>query len=851
MPHSHRIVEVTRPFPNRYRNASGAGARVRFPTLSPLSSGVRLACGAIASLLLLPALVHAQPAALDAAGIDWVSLDDLTPEQRATLDPACCGAYSEPELPAVEGAADSVALAYDRLEASKEGVATLDGNVEILQQGLLITGDHAVYDRNALTANVEGNVRLRQRGLLLTGTSAAVDQDAGTSEIRDASYVLHEIAARGTANVIVYTDNNGIVTIDNGVFTRCEPGDNAWQIEGSTIELDRPAGRGTARNVTLRVKDVPVLYLPWVSFPINDQRMSGFLAPVVGSTRDGGFDLATPYYFNLAPNYDATFTPRLQTDRGLMLGLELRHRGFNTQQLLDMQYLPSDNQYDAALANVPASDSPPVVDRWLLNYDFQGVLGRGWTALADYQAVSDNDYFQDFGGYDSGYGNGLSSTTRSYLHRTARVDYRDSVWAFTAATEDFQIIDPSVMPISAPYRTLPRVNLDANWFSTAGLEYGFDSEFVVFDRNLNRNRFTATDIANGALVTGSRLAVTPQISLPLSNAGAFLTPALKYKYASWNLDDQARGKDANPSRGVVVGSVDSGLVFERAVTLRDTTYQQTLEPRAYYLYSEYEDQGDIPLFDTSDLTFGFNQLFRDDRFSGRDRVGDTSQLTVAMTSRLYDARGREQVRASLGQIRYFRDRRVTLFNAPGVAELRSGSAVAGEFSYRLSDNWRFGTYVEWDTRDNEFDVENYQFQYQSDVDRIINFGYRYRDGVYDNRAFPGTPGLDRTINQTDISGIWPLNESWSVLGRWNYDHANKRNLETIAGVEYDNCCWTVRVLARKWIDNDALYYGGIEDDNTGVFVQFELKGLGSLLGGNVAGILNNGITGYRERDYVP
>jgi LPS-assembly protein len=531
----------------------------------------------------------------------------------------------------------------------------------------------------------------------------------------------------------------------------------------------------------------------------------------------------------------------------MMLGLEARHRGFRTQQVLNMQYLPNDGLYDPALAANPASDSPPVPDRWLLGYDFQAVMGRGWSAGADYTSISDNDYFQDFGGLDgTGFGNGLSSTTQSYLYRTARVDYRDSIWNFSAATEDFQLIDPTVAPGFRPYRMLPRVNLDANWFAASGLEYGFDSEYVNFDRDLNPNRFTPAQIADGVLVTGSRLAVTPQVSLPLSNAGAFLTPTLKYKYAAWDLEDQRAGTEASPSRGVGVGSLDGGLIFERALTLRETAYQQTLEPRLFYLYSEYEDQSELPVFDSSDLTFGFNQLFRDDRFSGRDRVGDTNQLTLAVTTRLYDARGREQVRASLGQIRYFRDRRVTLSTSPGARELRSGSAVAGEFSYRLSTNWRFGTYLEWDTRDNAFEVENYQFQYQSDVDRILNLGYRYRDDT----ASLSTPGLDRTINQTDLSGIWPLNDTWALIGRWNYDHANKRNLETIAGVEYDNCCWTMRVLARKWIDNDALYFGGFEDDNTGVFVQFELKGLGSLLGGNVAGILNNGITGYRERDYV-
>ncbi|HEY0960851.1 MAG TPA: LPS-assembly protein LptD [Pseudomonadales bacterium] len=814
---------------------------------APRRIRVRPAHATFASLplLLLPVLAQAQ--ARDAAEIDWVPLDALTPEQRATMDESCCGRYVEPPLPALTGAPDEVVLDAEDFGANADGIVTLDGNVAVRQGDAVIGADHAVYDNNNRTVELQDNILIRQPGMLMTGTTATVDQNAGISEISNASYLLHDTAARGTASVIIYRDANGVVTIDNGVFTRCEPGDDAWAITGDTIELDRPSGRGTATNVTLRIKDVPVLYTPYISFPIDDRRMTGFLAPVLGSTRDGGFDMATPYYLNLAPNYDATLTPRLQTERGVMLGAQLRHRGVSTGQVLDMQYLPDDDLYDPLLAAIAASDSPPVPDRWLVNYDFQGVFSRGWSALVDYAAVSDRDYFQDFGGLDgTGFGNGLSSTTQSYLHRSARVDYRDAVWNFTASTEDFQIIDPAVPRLSAPYRTLPRLNLDGNWFADSGLEYGFDSEYVIFDRNINRNRIGAADIARGALVTGSRLAVTPQVSLPLSTSGAFLTPTLKYKYATWNLDDQRAGTGSSPSRGVGVATLDSGLIFERALTLRGNSYQQTLEPRLFYLYSEYENQDDIPVFDSSELTFAFSQLFRDDRFSGRDRVGDANQLTLAVTSRLYDPRGRELARASIGQIRHFEDRRVTLFNAPGQPQLRSGSAIAGEFNYRLSDNWRFGSYFEWDSHDNELQVGNYQFQYQRDVDRIINFGYRYRDDT----AHLSSPGFDRTINQTDISGIWPLNARWSVIGRWNYDHENERNLETIAGVEYDNCCWTVRVIARQWIDNDALYFAGVEDDNTGVFVQFELKGLGSLLSGNVAGILNNGITGYREREYV-
>jgi LPS-assembly protein len=324
-----------------------------------------------------------------------------------------------------------------------------------------------------------------------------------------------------------------------------------------------------------------------------------------------------------------------------------------------------------------------------------------------------------------------------------------------------------------------------------------------------------------------------------------VTPTIKYKYAIWTLQDQAVGATSAPDRGIVSASLDSGLIFERDLKLFDQDLLQTLEPRLFYLYNEFEDQSDIPLFDTSDLTFSFNQLFRDDRFSGKDRVGDADQLTLAVTSRIYDTAGQEKARASLGQIRYFADRRVTLFNPPGTVERQSGSAVAGELGLQLADNWRASSYAEWNTSTNELDVANVQFQYQSDAKQLLNVGYRYRD--MPNFFTPG--GLDRTIDQSDVSAVWPVSGEWALIGRWNYDHANKRNLEALLGVEYTNCCYTVRVLARQWLDNEALFYG-LDDDNTGVFVQFELKGLGSLLGGNVRGILNNGISGYREREYA-
>jgi LPS-assembly protein len=788
----------------------------------------------------------AQPAE-DAATIDWVPKEQLTEEQRATLAPVCCGLYIAPTFPEAEALEPGATiLRGPAIGASDDGVVDVYNNIQVFQQGSVIQAGSGRYDRNSQIFSLEENIRIRRPGMLLTGSQASVDRNNGRSEISDASYVLHETAARGTAAVIVYTDADGIITIDNGVFTRCEPGDNSWAIEGSEITLDRDAGRGTARNVKLRVGNVPVVYMPWVSFPINDERATGFLAPVIGSTRDGGFDIATPYYLNLAPNYDATITPRIQFNRGVMLGVEGRHRGQRSEQKVEFTYLPNDQLYDSTLLRSPGYDGPPTPDRWWLDYDYRASLARGWSASVDYSVVSDEDYFQDFGN------NGFNLTTQSYLYRDARLNYRGRHWDFQAATQGYQIIDPTVQPLSEPYRMLPRLNLDGEYLLGSNLELGLDTEYVAFDRGLSGGDLTQAQInagalVNGTLVTGQRLSLTPSLSLPWSNAWSFVTPTLKYKYAQWQLQDQAVGTPDNPSRGIATASLDSGLYFERDIDFFGKGYQQTLEPRLYYLYSEYEDQSQIPLFDSSELTFSFNQLFRDDRFSGHDRVGDANQLTLALTSRLYDAAGREKARASVGQIQYFEDRRVTLDRTPEslVSGDQPSSSLVGEASVQLNDAWQARSYIEYNHHDKKLVVGNFLFQYQSDINHILNLGYRFRDlpnPIADN-------GLDRRIKQTDVSGVWPLNDRWGLIGRWNYDIGNKRNLETIAGVQYSNCCWNVRLIARQWIDNDALFYG-VDRNNSGVFVQFELKGLGSVLGGNVSGILNNGIIGYRDREYV-
>jgi len=778
--------------------------------------------------------VIAQPAMVQqASDIDWVSSEDLSPQQRALMQNNCCGRYVEPELPPVDG----TGLSADVLEAQEGSVVTLEGDIEIRAEKLLLNADSGLYDLESGNATLEGNIQIRQPGMLLIGSDADVENGGEISRVNNASYLLHDDNVRGTAEVIVYTDADGIITIDNGRYTRCEPGNNSWVMEGETITLNQQSGRGLAKNVILRLGNVPVFYLPAISFPINDNRATGFLASTIGSTRNGGIDISTPYYLNLAQHYDATLYPRLMTDRGVLFGFEGRYRSRRSLNVLQMNYLPDDDLFNSAELLLPDPESPPVADRWQLSYDHQSRLSQNWSALVDYSAVSDEDYFQDLGD------TGLDTTTRSYLTRQGGVRYLDDNWRVRVQALNYQVIDPTIPDSREPYQRLPRVDLRGTFDNQLGFEYGLNAEYVNFDRDLDPNDLSASQLASGALVTGQRLTVEPEITFPWSSPGAFLTTTFKYRYASYQLDDPSGVFLDDPTRGIFSGSLDSGLIFDRELELDIGQMTQTLEPRLFYLYNEFEDQSDIPVFDSSNMTFGFNQLFRENRFSGKDRIGDANQLTLALTTRFLNQGGREKASASIGQIHHFEDRRVTLSNRIGNDQRTNSSAIASEFSFQFSDNWRINSYLEWDSEDNNLDVGNFQFRYQSDINQILNFSYRFRDS-----SNPITSsGFDRRIKQTDISAVWPVAENWGLIARRNYDHSNSRTLEAIAGFEYNNCCYSVRMIARKWIDNDALFFGNVED-STGVFLQFELKGLGSVLGGNVTGILNNGINGYRNRE---
>jgi LPS-assembly protein len=785
--------------------------------------------------------------------LDWIPRAQLNPEQLASLPLNCCGAFVDPNLLGKEPGQDPAAAPIEFRAASgmqqvSQSLITISGDVEVQQGYRTIKNDNATtINRAENTVVMEGNVEFREPGILILGDSAVIDTDNSSNEIASAQYVIHDFGAHGTAANMIYSSDSGVVIIENGEFSRCEPENSFWKLSAQRIVLDQNENRGYAKAVSLRIHDFPVFYYPFtMPFPLNDAPSSGFLPPSVGSTRTGGLDVEIPYYLKLAPNYDATLSPRLLSDRGVMFNGEARYLSTSTENTVSLSYLAGDDQFDEATAEILGSGSPTVADRWFVGYQHQGVFGQNWSTFVDYNAVSDDDYFFDLGA------NGLNVFSRSNLNRQGSLNFNSDYLRAGINLQRIQIIDPfaNAVSINTPYDRLPQIQFESGTFLPAGFRIGIRGEATAFDRNLDDASLSLTQLNNGALVTGQRVNLEPEVNWSVETPGWFLRANGKYKFAQYRLDNQALNTPEDPGFGIGIVNADAGLIFERSFGNGART--QTLEPRVYYLYSEFEDQSTLPLFDTSELNFSFNQLFRDDRFTGGDRVGDADQLTAALTTRILDAKGKEQLRASIGQITYFEDRQVSLVNPlinfiPRYSPTADTSAFVGEFAITLGANWQLNTDVQWNEDRQDVDEGSFQLRYQRDSNHLFNLSYRFRSLVNTPTfALPG--GIDPRIKQTDFSGVWPLTANWKVLGRWNFDHSNSRVLERFAGVEWSNCCAIIRVIGREWVDVDELFVPNIEP-NQGIFVQVTLNGLGNLTGGGLSNLLSDGIWGFRDTQY--
>lgn len=683
------------------------------------------------------------------------------------------------------------------------GTSVFTGKVDVRRGGQQLNANRATYNQTSGIVTAQGNVRLRDSEMLIIGEQAEwnLNEDHGT--LIDAEYQMKQMNAGGDAS---HVNRQGVHSthLKNATYTTCMKNDNFWKLKAGEVELDHEEGVGRAYGVVLRMLDTPVFYTPYISFPLSDERKSGFLIPSIGSSNETGFDISTPYYWNIAPDKDATLTPRYMSDRGLMLNGEFRYLTTQSEGLIDAGFLSSDR----LRTNGDEVNSNYHEDRKHFSLQHDGRYARRWRALVDYNYVSDRAYLEDFSGNLS-----LSSTT--HLNRLLRVNYNGDIWNFGARVQGYQSL---LQEVEEPYQRLPQLTLRGLLPDQAfGLSYEFNSEFTAFDHD--------------ELVTGQRLSLEPSVSLPMGTAGFFVTPrvALKQTYYSLdNLSGQTRFEDGTINRTLPVVSLDSGLVFERPLKVAGNTMIQTLEPRAFYLYIPYRNQDDIPLFDTNLRTFGMGSMFSQDRFTGPDRIGDANQVTVGLTSRfINEVTGREKLRVTLGQIQYISDRKVNLIK--GIKETSSDSDYIAEAVASITEEWALAGQVQWDPDSTKSDMSSLQLRYRGKDGGIYNIAHRYRRDDGENQ-FP--------LEQVDVSGSVPINDKWSVIGRYYRSLMDNMTLEALAGIEYHSCCWATRMVFRDYI-NDI----NADSRNKAIYFEIELKGLGRF-GKKSESLLENSILGY-------
>ncbi len=751
----------------------------------------------------------------------WFPREALTPAELLALPPYCTGGYRWPDFPPPAGPASEEEPIYAEAREAEyweSGRVILEGDVMVRQGNRTLRAPRVEMDHVTRDGAIPERVQIEEPTAILRGRNATMNLDSKATVIEDAEFLLIEPEFRGKADRLERTES-GDLRVSHARFTRCEPGNSNWQIGSRSFDVRDGSDFGTARHAVVRVMDVPVFYTPYLSFPVNAERKSGWLFPSLGVSSQNGLEFAPPYYLNLAPNYDATVIPRYFQKRGMGAEVELRHLSEWQRSMLVGSFLPNDRQYDGTyekddfddLRDAGLVEGPfDPADRWLYGLYHEGNAGF-WQTTVNYTAVSDRDYFRNLD-------TELDVASQRELERRGEVQYLRGGLDVRFWAQRFQRLDEVT---TDPYQRLPELDISYRGGLPGPLEWSVGASAVSFDRDND-------DLVGAQKIVGERAHVEPRLRMPLSRSWGFLTMTGGYRYTAYDLRDTADDVDHDPDRGIALGSVDTGLFFERDLTFRGAPAVHTLEPRIFYLYQEYENQDELPLFDVSNLTFRYDQLWRDNRFSGLDRIGDANQLSVGLTSRLlHAATGREFLRASIGQIRYFEDRRVTVSGNQSPLDLSRRSEFAGELGGSFG-RWSLGANMVWDPTQDDVSRGGAFVNFRADNRKIVHMAYRYQR----NR-----------IDQTDLAMIWPLSARFAVIGRWNFDVISDRTIESLAGIEYNDCCWKLRLVGRRYLDTPSARQFEDAVTRTGVFLQVVFKGLASL-DDSLETLLEESIRGY-------
>lgn len=688
----------------------------------------------------------------------------MTPVEGA----GCAQLQLANEAPEVE-IDERLLLNADQVLLESEGLSKLAGGVRLRQGGQSFLTESLSFDKQARVVDIDGDSVFRNQNLIIRSTRARLDLNSKSGFFDDAEFALPGRAARGSSERIELSAA-GRARLAGASYTTCAAESNAWYLEASNIRLDHETGLGSARNARLRFMGVPVLYLPYFQFPINDERRTGLLYPTIGQLSGSGADVRWPVYINLAPNYDATVTPRFLSDRGLQPGVEFRYLMDKSEGSAQYEYL-DDRKFGSS--------------RSLFRFDHQGLLNERLSLAAYYAETSDRHYLEDLGG-------SISSASLTHLEQTAVLTYQaPAAYTLTAMVQNFQPIASNLVADDDPYKRLPQIRLDAlTRKALLGTRAGIGAEFVNFARDDS--------------IEGGRLIMAPYLQYQHDQSNWYFQGQADLHYTRYELSGGSMGSSETRDRTLPVLSAETGLRLER---ITKSGRIQTLTPRGIALYVPYENQDDIPLFDTGEPDFDFVQLFARNRFSGEDRIADAHHVAGEVTLRDFDPEtGKMRWSATAGQLYRVTEARVGIPDAP--APERGATEFVGQFTYRILEDWRSIVAGQWSPEDNKLERSQVALRYRgSHSNRSMNFSYRYRRDL---------------IEQADVSFSTPVYGPWSLAGRTRFSLRDSKSRENFLGIEYSTCCWAIRTSWRRYIGDVSGEF------DTGVYVQLQLKGLANI-----------------------
>ena len=708
-----------------------------------------------------------------------------------------------PELPAF--------IRAEQITSSAAGnVTDASGDAELRKQGLRITADKLSYNQETDVASATGNVRIAREGVVYSGPFAQIETETGVGFFNNATFAVpryvqgangvERLDGGGTSKRVDFIDLRRAVANDT-TYSTCRADDMAWQLTASKVRIDIDDDTGIATNAKVRFLGVPILYVPQLSFPLSDKRRSGVLPPLIAISDRSGFEYSQPYYWNIAPNRDATITPTLSTKRGVGVDTEFRYLEPTYKGELRLDWLPSDRVADRSRWGVVAKQDGTLADFGYSNVSYTTNVAR----------VSDDGYWKDFP-------RSIGDLSQRLLPADFNAAYTSGNLTLSARALKWQTLQDIASPITPPYDIVPQIKLNYKRFAERGFDYGVD---------LEASRFRSGS-APQSLANGSRLVAAPYVSFPIQTPGYYVLPKLAIKTVRYNTDlpmaDGSNTGTKNAGFTVPTFSVDAGATFERAASYFGRNYTQTLEPRVFYVRTPFRNQTNLPTFDSTAYEFSFASIFSDNAFAGNDRVSDSHTLTFGGTSRLIDPdSGAERVRFQLAQRLRLADQNVTLGTPPATDKL-SDLLVGATFS--PSSTWAFDGTV----------------QYNREISRSVRsvLGVRYSPAPF--QTLSAAYRLSRgNLEQVDLAWQWPISQRgenrWYGVGRLNYAVNEKRITDSIVGFEYQACCWMFRAVAQRVSTSTT-------SASTKLFLQLELSGLGRL-GTNPLATLKQNIPQYR------